>query len=275
MLGKLAHRIRHVEPELSNPREVTMTVTDTFRVADDRVGVAGLLLDSTLVRVRVGVDGPDGDWLMSAKGGSLAPFQAIQLKIGDAPPDTRPPFTDVRMAARTGHRILGQLPFEEVMALLEESRAPCVREMFGAQVHLDASGGKDWFVATGDGERSLGTVKVAEVLSVTTRRNREGGLDMRLAFRDASGETYKLTIVDLLAQGYLALRTGDGYMPQQLAQAMRLALQRQRLLYLRIALAEPPASHTDRCYLQIAGIITGQTASQAYGEAWDAGIQLM
>jgi hypothetical protein len=78
----------------------------------------------------------------------------------------------------------------------------------------DASGGKDWFVASGEGERSLGTIRMAEVLSVTTRRNREDGLDMRLAFRDASGETYKLTIADLLAQGYLALRTGDGYTPQ-------------------------------------------------------------
>ncbi len=121
-----------------------MTVTDTFRVADDRVGVAGILLDGTPVRLRVGFDGPDGSWFMSAKGGSLAPFQVIQLQIGDAPPDTRPPFTEVRMAARIGHRILGDLPFEEMMALLEESCVPSVREMFGAQIHLDAGGGKDW-----------------------------------------------------------------------------------------------------------------------------------
>ena len=221
------------------------------------------------------MDGPDGDWFMYAKGGSLAPFQVIQLQIGDAPPDARPPFTDVRMAARTGHRILGNLPFEEIMALLAESCAPSVQEMFGARIHVDAGGGKDWYVASGDGERSLGTIKVAEVLSVTTRRNRDEGLDMRLAFRDASGETYKFTIVDLLAQGYLALRVGDGYTPRQMARAMRPALQRQRLLYLRIALAEPNDSQPDRCYLQIAGIITGQTSSQVYREAAEAGIQLM
>ncbi len=179
------------------------------------------------------------------------------------------------MAARTGHRILGELPFEEIMTLLEQSCVPSVREMFGAQIHLDAGGGKDWYVTTGDGERSPGTIRVAEVLSLTTRRNREDGLDMRLAFRDASGETYKLTIVDLLAQGYLAMRVGDGYTPQQMARAIRLALQRQKLLYLRIAVAEPTEIQMDRCYLQIAGIITGQTASQVSREAWDAGIQLM
>jgi hypothetical protein len=273
MLGKLARRNHDTDPGLSNPREVTMTVTDTFRVADDRVGVAGLLLDGTPVRLRVGMDGPDGHWFTSAVGGPLAPFQVIQLQIGDAP-DARPPFTETRMAARTGHRVVGELPFEEIVALLEQSCVPSVRDMFGAPIHVDAGGGKDWYVTAGDGERSLGTVKVAEVLSVTTRRNREDGLDMRLAFRDASGETYKLTIVDLLAQGYLALRTGDGYTPQQLARGMRLALQRQKLLFLRIALAEPPEFQRDRCYLQIAGIITGQPKSQVSREAWDAGIQI-
>ena len=251
-----------------------MTVTDTFRVADDRVGVAGILLDGTPVRLKVGVDDPDGSWFMSAKGGSLEPFQVIQLQIGDAPANMRPPFTEVRTAARTGHRILGNLPFEEMVALLEASCVPSVQEMFGAQIHVDPGGGKDWYVASGDGERSLGTIRVAEVLSVTTRRNGEDGLDIRLAFRDASGETYKLTIVDLLALGYLAMRTGDGYTPQQMARAIRLALQRQRLLYLRIALAEPPENQADRCYLQIAGIITGQRASQAYDEARENGIQL-
>jgi hypothetical protein len=72
---------------------------------------------------------------MSAKGGSLTAFQVMQLRIGDAPPDTRPPFTEVRTAARAGHRILGNLPFEETMALLEERCVPSAREMFGARVH--------------------------------------------------------------------------------------------------------------------------------------------
>lgn len=275
MLGKLLPRIRQAEPGLNHPREVTMTVTDTFRVADNRVGVAGIPLDGTPVRVRVGVDGPDGDWFMNAKGGSLAPFQVIQLQLGDAAPDMRPPFTEVRMAARTGHRVLGMKPYEEIMAFLETSCVASVQEMFGAQVHVGPSGGKDWYVSAGEGERSLGTIKVAEALSVTTRRNDEDGVDMRLAFRDASGETYKLTFADLLTQGYLALRTGDGYTPQQLARGLRMALQRQRSLHLRIALAEPPVSEPDRCHLQISGIITGQKTSDVQREAWDAGIQLM
>lgn len=274
MLGKLLPRIRRAESGLSNPREVTMTVTDTFRVAENRVGVAGLLLDGTPVRIRVGVDGPDGDWFMHAKGGTLMPFHVVQLQLGDAPPDALPPFTGVRMAARTGHRILGMLPYEEIMAFLEARRAPSVREMFGAKIHVEPGGGKNWYVAAGEGERSLGMIKVAETLSVTTRHNDEDGLDMRLAFRDANGDTYKLTFADMLTQGYLALRTGDGYTPQQLARGLRMALQRQRFLHLRIALAEPHASEPDRCYLQISGIITGQTASDVQREAWKAGVLL-
>ncbi len=268
MLGKLDSRTRAVEAGLSNSREVALTLIDVFWMPDDRVGVAGRLQDGTLVRLRVGANGPDSKWMLSAKGGYLAPFQEIRLQIGDAPPDTLPPFTEMRMAAETGHRIVGELPFGEILALLEASCVPGVREMFGAKIHVDPGGGKDWYVTSGTGDRSLGTIKVAEVLSVTTRRSHEEDLlDMRLAFRDASGEIYKLTIVDLLAQGHFAIR-GKSYTPQLMARGMRTVLQGQNLVYLRIGLAEPTESQPDRCYLQIVGITIGQEASPAYRARW-------
>lgn len=270
MLGKLTPRNLSSASGLRNPHEVTITLTDMFWMPDDRVGVAGRLQDGTTVRLRVGEREPDSRWVVSAKGGVLAPFKVVRLQIGDAPTETHPPLTEMRTAAESGHVIVGELQFEEIMSLLESSCTPSVRDMFGAQLQVDAGGGKDWYVASGDGERSLGTIRVAEVLSVTMRRSQDADLqDVRLAFRDASGETYKLTIVDILTQGYLNIRTRDGYSPQLLAKGLRQVLLSQKLVYLRLGLAEPSERHPDRCYLQIVGLITGQAASLTSRAQWD------
>lgn len=257
MLGKLLPSDRKASSEISNPQDVTLTVTDVFWMAGNQAGVAGVLEDGTPVRLRVGDFGPDEAWLKAAGRDYIAPFSTLRLQLGDAPPDIAPPFTEERQAAPAGHRTVRILDRPEIKAFLEETCSASVREIFGAQIHVDPGGGKDWYVVSGEGERSLGTVKVAEVQSVTARRNRdEGFMDFRLSFRDASGESYKLTIGDLVSQTYFAVLGDDGHSPQEVGRRVRDSLRQAQPLYLRIALSRPAEAHPDRCYLQVSGMVT-------------------
>ena len=257
MLGKILPSDRKASSEISNPQDVTLTVTDVFWMAGKQAGVAGVLEDGTPVRLRVGDSGPDEAWLKAAGRDYVTPFSTLRLQLGDAPQDISPLFPEERQAAPGGHRTLRMLDRPEIEAFLEETCSASVREIFGAQIHVDPGGGKDWYVARGEGERSLGTVKAAEVHSVTARRNRdEGFMDFRLSFRDASGESYKLSIADLVSQSYFAMLGDDGHSPQDVGRRVRDSLRQAQPLYLRIALSRPAEAHPDRCYLQVSGMVT-------------------
>ncbi|MCA9879734.1 MAG: hypothetical protein KC442_18200 [Thermomicrobiales bacterium] len=277
MLGKLWPSGRPSAPELRHPRDVTLTVTDVFWMANDQVGVAGVLEDGTPVRLRVGDVGPDDAWLQPARGNYVVPFSTLSLQLGDAPPESRPPFTEDRQAAAAGHRVLRELDYPEIAAFLEATCAPSVREIFAADIHVDSGGGKDWYVAYGEGARSLGTVQATEIQSVTARRNRDEGFwEFRLSFQDASGESYKLPIGDLTSHGYFSFLGESGYTPQEVGRMVRNTLRRERALYLRLGLSRPSALHPDRCYLQVAGMIaipdpSGPPARGAWGRGRAAG----
>ncbi len=259
MLSKLRRSGRNVTSEISNPQDVVLVVTDVFWMDDDQVGVAGVLQDGTPVRLRVGDFGPDGAWLDAAGGSPVVVFSTLRLHLGDAPPDIAPPLTEERQAAVTGHRTLRMLELSDIAGYLQDTCSASVREIFGAQVHVEPGGGKSWYVAAGEGERSLGTVKLAEVQSVTVRQNRDAGvMDFRLCFRDASGESYKLTIGDLMAQSMFALLGDAGYSAYEVGHLVRDRLREEEPLYLRIALSRPTDAHPDRCYLQVAGMISLQ-----------------
>jgi hypothetical protein len=94
-----------------------------------------------------------------------------------------------------------------------------------------------------------------EVQSVTIRRNRdEGFMDFLLSFRDASGESFKLSIGDVMAQSMFALLGDAGYSAHEVGQLVRDRLREEEPLYLRIALSRPTEAHPDRCYLQLTGV---------------------
>jgi hypothetical protein len=276
MLGRLRLPARNAVADISNPQDVTLTVTDVFWMADEQVGVAGVLEDGTPVRLRVGDFGPDGDWLDAAGGGPVMAFSTLRLQLGDAPPDISPPFVEERQAAATGHHTLRKLDLPEIAAFVERTCSPSVQDIFGAQIHLDPGGGKDWYVADGEGERSLGTVKPVEVQSVTVRRNRdEGFMDFRLSFRDASGESYKLTIGDLMAQSFFALLGDAGVSAHEVGRAVRDRLRAEHPQYLRIALSRPADPHPDRCYLQVASVISlHDLESPPSPKGWREGLAL-
>lgn len=233
-----------------------MTVTDLFWMSDDRLGVAGVLADGSPVRLRLGDGWPDQAWLDAGEGNAMLPFCTVRLWLGETPPDIHPPVVEDRLVATRGHHPLTVLDRPEIAAFVDAVCVSSVQEVFGAPIHVEPGGGKDWYVRSGEGERSLGTVKIAEVQSITVRHGRdEGYMDFRIAFRDETGESYKLPIGDITIQNYLAGLQQSGYTSQVATRALRDTLRLQPRLYARLALEHPALAQPDRCYLQVAGLI--------------------
>ena len=79
-------------------------------------------------------------------------------------------------------------------------------------------------------------------------------MDFRLAFRDETGESYKLPI-RITIQNYLAGLQQSGYTSQVATRVLRDTLRLQPRLYARLALEHPSLVQPDRCFLQVSGLI--------------------
>ncbi|MGH2615376.1 MAG: dual OB domain-containing protein [Thermomicrobiales bacterium] len=241
------------------PRRRQMIVTDITRMEGDRVCVGGYLDDGTAIRPVAGRTGPDERWLRSARDAPVVPFAVLELQVNRAPKRLAAPHTEDRTIPGKGHRVLRVLPDAERIALLERSLSPSVRAIFAAEVHADSNGQWGRYVRSGEGSRSLGTIRAGRIQSVHYRFYAERKRwDYRLRFVDEAGEVFQLAVVDLAFRGRLDRLRDAGATPEVAARATHEALQSQSVL-LRIGLARGWERHPDRCYLQITGV---------YGFSW-------
>ena len=212
------------------PRRRTMIVTDVTRMEGTRVCVGGYLVDGGAVRPVVGRSGPDEAWLQQARGGPVTPFAVVNLRISGQPQGSHAPHTEDRLTPQRGQRVQRMLSEQERIELLERTCSPSVRAVFGAEIHGEAAGAWGRYVLSGQGVRSLGTVKASEVEEVFYRRFADRGRwEYRLRFRDGAGEVYQLAVVDLAFRRQLDLLRGSGLSPHAAAAAMRDGLREQRV----------------------------------------------
>jgi putative nucleic acid modification protein with dual OB domain len=236
------------------PRRRTMIVTDVTRMEGTRVCVGGYLEDGCAVRPIVGRVGPDEVWLQRAHGGPVAPFSVVSLHIAGRPKGIHAPHTEDRLTPARGQRLQRMLTGQERIEILERTCSDSVHTIFEADLHSEPSGGWGRYVLQGHGERSLGTVKAAEIQDVIYRRPLDRGRwEFRLRFRDAAGEVYQLAVVDLAFRKQLDQLRANGLAPEVAANAMLDGLHGQRV-YLRVGLARGWEKHPDRCYLQLTGV---------------------
>jgi hypothetical protein len=121
--------------------------------------------------------------------------------------------------------VLRLLAEQERIDLLERTASPSVRSIFGAEVLAKPTGNWGRYVRQGQGERSLGTIRVDEIEDVIYRHYPERGRwDYRLRFRDAAGEVYQLAVVDLVFRRQLDVLRDSGFTPDAAAARMRNGL---------------------------------------------------
>lgn len=151
--------------------------------------------------------------------------------------------------------------FEELLEprwrekLLTEILDPDTASIFGAEIRTD----QGYYLQEGEGSRSLGTIKVAEVERFDHNCHFDKW-DYRLYFRDLAGARYHLKVTDLSLRYYVdSLREGQQFGCEEIEKRLTQEFQHSQV-YLRIGLArhwhpdhEQPKN---RCYLQITGVYT-------------------
>lgn len=239
-----------------------MIVTDITRMDGDRICVGGFLDDGTAVRPVAGRIGPNEQWLRSARGGRVAPFAVLELQVNRAPKRLTAPHTEDRAIPLNGHRVLSILSDEDQQDLLDRTASPSVRSVFEAEIHADPAGQWGRYVRSGEGTRSLGTVRVGRVQAVQYQHYPDRGRwDYRLRFRDESQEEFQLAVVDLNFRARLDALRNSGLPAERAATEILTALRRQTV-YVRVGLARGWDRHPDRCYLQITGVYGFESVSR-------------
>lgn len=229
----------------------TITITDLTRMQDKRVCIAGYTAARVCVRPVARGGKLYETWLYQQGRVAIRPFACVEFDLGEAIKE--PPHCEDRVVRNVGpYRVVGHCTPDEQHTLLAATDDGAVATIFGAKIHYDAGSG--YYVRSGEGLRSLGTVQVAvEQFSYAYHHDR---WDYRLSFRDGAGSAYRLGITDLALryscdhQRLVAKRD-----PLTITAELNAALQQHKVC-LRISLARHWAKFRDRCNLQITGIYT-------------------
>lgn len=228
----------------------TLIITDLTRMQGDRVCVAGHREDGACVRPVFARGVLTEGWLRQGGRVAIRPFAVIAFSARGVAPASHPPHTeDCIVAAR--YCVCGAVKTpEEQFDWLRAADDGGVARIFGAAIRHDSGP----YIVAGEGVRSLGTVCVRRLDAVQHAPNPNGRWTYRLAFADATGESYDLPVTDLAFRNYLDyLRERRQVPPGDIARRLT-AIFRQNPTYLRIGLARGWERYPARCFLQITGV---------------------
>ena len=226
-----------------------ITITDLTRMYGDHICVAGYLRDGTCIRPLFPWKRPITESWVWLKGQVvIKPFAEVELELLQHTP--HPPHSEDYEVKPTYYRLLRHLDTQRRLGLLRRIEDPDVASIFGAQIHADSG----WYLIAGQGTRSLGTVKPAEIERVSYTLRENSRWDYRVAFKDAVGAEFQLAVTDLAFRSYMDhARLVGGQKPADIARQITDLLDASEV-YLRIGLARGWEKHPDRCHMQITGV---------------------
>jgi hypothetical protein len=224
-----------------------VTVTDLTRMQHGFVCVAGRAEDGEWVRLaspRV------RESALRAEGQpAIYPSAVIECGLLENVPE--PPHTEDYRYEPRSVRFQWRLPPEAWQQLLERSCFGSVAEIFEQPICRE----NGWYLADGQGPRSLGTLRPRGIAGVRYAKSPEGTWDFRLAFFDGAGEFYRLKITDFTWHRYAAAQRAAAPEPEALAGRLTAQLKRRgQKVLLRIGLSRGWKKFPGRCYLQINGL---------------------
>jgi hypothetical protein len=231
-----------------------VTITDLTRMSSDKICVAGYTDDGTCVRPLFNHRNLTEDWLWMHGRVIIRPFSRVELTLISKRPD--PPHTEDWLVDPL-HRVpSGEMKIEDRAEFLSDMADKTVESIFGAflEYRISNSVRMGCWIRSGEGERSLGTVRPRDIWKIHHYLNEKGKWEYRITFFDSSGNAYDLPVVDLAFRYYLDQLRGS--MSAQLASHDLTACLRKRDAYLRVGLARHWDLYPERCYLQITGVHT-------------------
>jgi hypothetical protein len=233
-----------------------MVVTDLTRMYGDRICVAGYL-EKGGAPIRPVLEGANltEAWLQPTPGGGvIVPFAVVDLDVGETPRGIGPPHTEDRIVPDFGHQLVKIATEGNRFSWLEWSVSPSICSMFGAEVQAPPDQRWGRYVKSGEGSRSLGTIRAQRLNELVFSQSPDTGKwEYRLRFTDATGEEFRLNIVALDFRQELRDLVADGLSVRDAA-SVTLANLRRQDVFLRIGLARHWDQFPDRCYLQVMGV---------------------
>ena len=205
-------------------------ITDLSKMHGGRVCIFGIDDDKNHIRPVIPYSGVKESYLFDGEGHQIIkPFAKIEFDFFDPLP--KPPHTE-DWVINTGYRprLTGFLSEKERKKLLESILDGFVKEIFGAEIH------EGRYTNPGEGRRSLGTIKVANVLDVNYSMKEGGKYQYRITFSDMSEEIYNLQVTDCAFREYCdTQRIQIGKNPGSIKDELRRKLN-QSDLFLRVGL---------------------------------------
>ena len=232
--------------------ETLIYITDITRMGGRRVCVAGVTKDGVCVRPVL----PEGifePWLYQNGSVVVRPYAKVKLDLIDHIP--KPPHTEDWDFDPDSLQSNGLINEDKRERFLNWILDPCVADIFGTDIHDDHG----FYLQEGEGNRSLGTIKVKMIVRFDHNCN-YGSWDYRLHFIDAEECHYQLKVTDLGLRYYVDhLRKTEEIDCFEIGRRLTAQL-RASQVYLRIGLARKWHPDHDqpqnRCYLQITGVYT-------------------
>jgi hypothetical protein len=228
-------------------------VTDLTRMQGERVCLAGYRLGvepPACVRLLFDHAELTERWLFDGDEAVVRPRAVVELELLRARPE--PPHGEDWHVHPRVRRPVRLMPEAEFRTFLERIEDGAVAAIFGAPIHHD----NGWYLPAGTGARSLGTVRAAQIVTVSHAfREDRRTWAYRLAFVDPTGEEYRLAVTDLAFRHFLDhLRDGERLSAAGAAGRLTTALRRAEAVFVRIGLTRGWEQFPDRHFLQVTGV---------------------
>jgi hypothetical protein len=224
-----------------------LIITDLTRMQGDRVCIFGVDEDGNGIRPDIPPTGIREDYLLDKRGRIIIrPFAVVEFDF--IRPKPKSPHTeDWEISAHHRPRLIRNLSEDESTILLEKILDKSVKSIFGADIC------NNQYINEGEGNRSLGTAKAKEVLSVRYSLKENDKYGYRIRFSDDTEEIYALPITDLAFREYCDSQRVQGHDTDVISVRLQRRLS-QSHVFIRVGLTRPFARMYNRCYLQVSGI---------------------
>lgn len=172
-----------------------LIITDVSRMEGNRICIFGIDKNGKGIRPVIPYSGITENYLSWDGNISIKPFTEIEFDFIRPLPE--PPHTeDWIINTSYKPKLIRNLSENEIKSFLEGILDESVKDIFGAPIY------ESWYLKKGEGKRSIGTIKVRDVIFIKYSKKENGKYEYRIKFLDIIGSIYDLPITDLAFRKY-------------------------------------------------------------------------
>lgn len=191
-----------------------IVITDLSRMKEDRVCIFGFDEKKRHIRPVIPYIGINEAYILDNENKQIIkPFAEIEFDFIRPLPEP-PHMEDCEINTEYKPKLIRNLPENESKRFLEDILDESVNAIFGESIQNHR------YIITG-GSRSIGTIKINEVLTVNYSIKQSDKFDYRITFSDMKGEIYNLPITDFAFRKHCDDQISQGKKIEQINQDLK------------------------------------------------------